>query len=163
MTTIRELTAQDTIPAEIARGVRIISSDSAKVQMVLTTPLLYQIGGDNPYIEFPEGLHISTYNHQNELVTELDAEYGKRFEREKRMLVEKNVVIINHQNGKKLLTERLYWNEATNKIYNDVFVTIIEQDKTIHADSLRSDQKFEHVELFNVRGTIDVKDEKINQ
>ncbi len=162
MQTIRELTMTDTIPAEIAKDVRIIYSDSARLQMILKSPLMYQIGGDEPYIEFPEGLHVETYNADNQLVSELSAEYGKRYEKTKLMEIEKNVVVINHNSGKKLLTEQLFWNERTNKIYNSVFVTIIEKDKTIHGDSLRADQDFDHVEIFNIRGTIKVKDEGID-
>jgi LPS export ABC transporter protein LptC len=159
METIRDLTTLDTIPAEIAKDVRIIFSDSARIQMVLTSPLLYQIGGDKPYVEFPEGLSIKTYDQYDNLVTELTAEYGKRFELEKRMIAEKNVVVINHSSNKKLLTERLIWDEITKKIYNNVFVTIIESDKTFHGDSIRADQNFNVVELFNFRGTINIKDE----
>ncbi len=161
METIRELTMMDTIPAEIAKEVRIIYSDSAKVRMILTSPLLYQIGGEEPYIEFPKGLHINTYNKNNVLVSELQADYGKRFDRSKLMEVENNVIIINHQSGKKLLTEHLFWDERTKKIYNKDFVTIIEKDKTIHGDSIRADEGFDHIEIFNVNGTIDIKDEKV--
>lgn len=161
METIRDLTTTDTIPAEVAKDVRIIFSDSARIQMVLTAPIIYKIGGDKPYIEFPEGLHIKTYDENNKEISELQAEYGKRFEKTKLMEVEKNVIVINHNSGKKLLTEHLFWNERTRKIYNSVFVTILEEDKTIHGDSLRADQSFEYYEIFNVRGTINVKDEEI--
>jgi len=159
METIRELTSTDTIPAEIAKDVRIIFSDSSRIQMVLTSPKLFKVGGDDPYIEFPEGLFVETYNDDNDVVSELSAEYGKRFEKTKLMEIEKNVVVINHNSGKRLLTEHLFWDERTKKIYNSVFVTIIEEDKTIHGDSLRADQNFEHVQIFNVTGTINVKDE----
>ena len=162
METIRDLTSADTIPAEIAMDVRIIYSDSARVQMVLTSPILYQIGGDEPYLEFPKGLHIKTYDENNNEVSELQAEYGKRFQRSKLMEVEKNVIVINHQSGKKLLTEHLFWDERAKKIYNSVFVTIIEEGKIIHGDSLRADQDFEYLEIFNVRGTINIKDEELN-
>ncbi|MDA3907137.1 MAG: LPS export ABC transporter periplasmic protein LptC [Bacteroidales bacterium] len=161
METIRELTLADTIPAEIAKEVRIIFSDSARIEMVLTSPLMYQIGGDDPYIEFPKGMMVETYDEDKSIVSELSAEYGKRWERTKLMEIEKNVVVINHNSGKKLLTEHLFWNERTKKIYNSVFVTIIEKDKTIHGDSLRADQAFEHVEIFNIRGTIKIKDEEL--
>lgn len=161
METIRELTMMDTIPAQIAKEVRIIYSDSAQVQMILSSPLLYQIGGDEPYIEFPKGLHINTYNKNNVLVSELQADYGKRYEKRKLMEVENNVIIINHQSGKKLLTEHLFWNERTKKIYNKDFVTIIEKDKTIHGDSLRANESFDHIEIFNVNGTVDIKDEEL--
>lgn len=161
METIRDLTTTDTIPAEIAKDVRIIFSDSGRIQMVLTAPIVYKIGGDEPYIEFPKGLHIKTYDKNNKEISELKAEYGKRFEKTKLMEVEKNVIVINHNSGKKLLTEHLFWNERTRKIYNSVFVTILEEGKTIHGDSLRADQGFEYYEIFNVRGTINVKDEKI--
>lgn len=162
MATIRELTTMDTIPAEIAKDIRIIFSDSANIQMVLTSPLMYKIEGKEPYVEFPYGLHIETFDAENILVSELSAEYGKRFEQKKLMEVEKNVVVINHKSGKKLLTEHLFWDERTRKIYNSVFVTIIEENKTIHGDSLRANQNFEHVQIFNVSGTIKVKDEGLD-
>lgn len=159
METIRELTMTDTIPAEIAKDVRIIYSDSARIEMVLTSPLMYQIGGEKPYIEFPQGLLVETYDHNNTIVSELSAEYGKRYQNSKLMEIEKNVVVINHISGKKLLTEQLFWDERTKKIYNNQFVTIIEKDKIIHGDSLRADQDFDHVVIYNFRATITVKDD----
>jgi len=162
METIRELTMADTIPSEIAKDVRIIYSDSAKIQMILTAPLLYQIGGEDPYIEFPNGLKIKTYDKNNKKISELQAEYGKRFQKSKLMEVEKNVIVTNYNSGKKLLTEHLFWDEKKKKIYNNVFVTLIEKDKTIHGDSIRADQSFKYIEIFNVRGTINVKDNEIN-
>jgi len=162
METIRELTMADTIPSEIAKDVRIIYSDSAKIQMILTAPLLYQIGGEDPYIEFPNGLKIKTYDKNNKEISELQAEYGKRFQKSKLMEVERNVIVTNYNSGKKLLTEHLFWDEKKKKIYNNVFVTIIEKDKTIHGDSLKANQSFEYIEIFNVRGTINVKDDEIN-
>ena len=162
METIRELTMADTIPSEIAKDVHIIYSDSAKIQMILTAPLLYQIGGEDPYIEFPNGLKIKTYDKNNKEISELQAEYGKRFQKSKLMEVERNVIVTNYNSGKKLLTEHLFWDEKKKKIYNNVFVTIIEKDKTIHGDSLKANQSFEYIKIFNVRGTINVKDDEIN-
>ena len=162
METIRDLTTTDTIPAEIAIDIRIVFTDSARIQMVLTAPILHQIGGEEPYVEFPEGLHIKTFDENNTVVSELEAEYGKRFQKTKLMEVEKNVIVTNHQSGKKLLTEHLFWDEQRKKIYNSVFVTIIEKDKTIHGDSLIADQSFDQLEIFNVRGTINIKDEELN-
>lgn len=161
METIRELTSTDTIPSEMAFDIRIIYSDSARVQMILTSPILYQIGGQEPYVEFPEGLHVKTFDEANNLVTELEAEYGKRYTRQKLIEVEKNVIVTNHQSDKQLLTEHLFWNEISKKIYNSEFVTIIEKGRTVHGDSMRADQNFDKLELFSFRATIEVKDEEI--
>jgi len=162
METIRELTTSDSIPSEIAKDVRIIFSDSAIVEMVLTSPVMVKVGGKEPYIEFPEGLLVKTYDNYHLVVSELQAEYGKRYERKKLIELYKNFVVINHNTGKKLQTEQLIWNEQTKKIYNSVFVTITEKDKTIHGDSLLSDQSFEQVTIYNVRGTIQIKDEDLD-
>ena len=50
------------IPTETARSIKIIYSDSAKVQVEITAPLLDHYSTENPYIEMPNGLNAIFYN-----------------------------------------------------------------------------------------------------
>jgi LPS export ABC transporter protein LptC len=65
-----------------------------------------------------------------------------------------DVVVTNNQ-GDKLNSEILFWNEQKDSIYNKAFVRVQTPDKIITAkDGFRSDTKFRHYELRGVQGVI---------
>src|SRR5437763_1739926 len=61
-------------PVESAKNIRIIYSDSAKVQVELTAPVLNHYESDNSYIEMPKGLKALFYDDQLKVKSRLDAD-----------------------------------------------------------------------------------------
>ena len=95
-----------TSPQETAKNIKILYSDSAHLEVVLTAPLLNHYEAENPYIEMPKGFKAVFYNDKLEVKSKLDADYGIRYERDQRMEARKNVTVINEK-GEKLNTEHL--------------------------------------------------------
>lgn len=159
MSTIQSLTVQDTLATESAKNIVAHYSDSGLLKAVLKSPELLKYGGDNPRMVFPQGIHVFFYDSIEELSSEIKSDYAIRYEKEKVMEVRKNVVIFDHKKGKELNTEVLYWNQDKRIIYNDAFVTIKENGRIMHGDSMRADENLDHFELFQVRATIDIVEE----
>ena len=72
-------------PQESARNIKILYSDSARLQVEITAPLLNHYETENPYIEMPKGFKATFYNDKLEVKSKLDADYGIRYERDQRM------------------------------------------------------------------------------
>lgn len=159
MSTIKILTQSDTLPSESARNIEVKYTDSGKLKAILKSPELLKYGGEDPYMLFPQGIHVLFYDSLENLVSEIESDYAINREKDQLMEVRKNVVIFDHENGKELLTEVLYWNQKEKKIYNNAFVTIKEDGRIMHGDSMRADENLDHFELYQVRATIDIIEE----
>jgi len=146
------------IPQESAKGIKIIYSDSARVKVELTAPVMNRYETDNPYIEMPKGLHATFYNERMEVKSSLDARYGIRYEREKRMEARRNVVVINEK-GDRLETEHLVWDERKEKLMSDNFVKITTKDEIIFGNGFEANQDFTRYRIFNIKGTISLSNE----
>ena len=159
MSTIQNLTVQDTLATESAIDIRVSYSDSGRLKAILESPLLEKYSTEDPYMLFPEGIHVFFYDSLETLVSEIKSDFAINYEKKKLMEVRKNVVILDYKNDKELLTEVLFWDQAKHIIYNNVFVTIKEDGQIMHGDSMRADENLEHFEMFQVRATIDIIEE----
>ncbi len=148
----------DKIPQESAKSIKILYSDSARVKVEITAPVLNRFESENPYIEMPKGLRTIFYNEKMEVNSRLDAKYGIRYEKEQRMEARKNVVVINEK-GDKLETEHLIWDERTEKLLSDEFVKITTKDEIIFGNGFEANQDFSKYKIFNIKGTISLNNE----
>jgi LPS export ABC transporter protein LptC len=142
-------------PIESAKNIKIIYSDSAKVQVEVTAPVMNHYESENPYVEMPKGLRAIFYDDQLNVKSRMDANYGIRYEREMKMEARKNVVVINEK-GERLNTEHLIWDEKNEKLISDEFVTITTKDEIIYGDGFEANQNFSKYRIFNIKGTISI-------
>ena len=156
--TINQVTTGKGLPSETMKGAEIIYSDSGMVKMKLTGPELDRYSGEKPYIIFPKGVKVLFYNDSLKVNSQLDANYGIRYEAEAKMEAKGNVVVVNIK-GEKLNTEHLFWDEAQDRIYTNEFVKVTTGDEAIYGDGLESNRDFTKWRIKNVKGTINIKDE----
>jgi LPS export ABC transporter protein LptC len=140
-------------PQESAKNIKIFYSDSARLQVEITAPVLNHYESENPYIEMPKGLKAIFYDDKLEVKSKLEADYGIRYEKEQRMEARKNVTVIN-QKGEKLNTEHLIWDERKEKLTSDEFVKITTDDEIIYGNGFEANQDFTKYKIFNIKGTI---------
>ena len=145
-------------PQESARNIKILYSDSARLQVEITAPLLNHYETENPYIEMPKGFKATFYNDKLEVKSKLNADYGIRYVREQKMEARKNVTVINEK-GEKLNTEHLIWDEKKNKLYSNEFVKITTKDEIIFGNGFEANQDFSKYKIFNIKGTISLNNE----
>jgi LPS export ABC transporter protein LptC len=147
------------IPTETARSIKIIYSDSAKVQVEITAPLLDHYSTENPYIEMPNGLKATFYNERMEVKSKLVADYGVRYEKDQKMEAKKNVIVTNEK-GDKLNTEHLIWDEKKQKLLSNEDVKITTKDEIIFGKGFEANEDFTKYKIFNIKGTISINNPK---
>lgn len=152
METISSLTVDESTPSETAKDVELIYSDSGRVMIKLVSPLLNRYLNEDPYIEFPEGLHLFFYDSAMNVKSELTANYGINWEEQKRMEVKDDVVITNHDKNEVLNTEHVIWDQRLKKIYSEVFVKRTTPDGVLYGDGFDADEKLNSWKLINPRG-----------
>lgn len=160
MKTINSISNSDTLPAESARDIEVIYSDSGKTLIKLIAPKLdrYQ-KKEEPYMEFPEGLKLLFYDSVMNVKTQLTANYGISWENKKLMEVKNNVVITDFEKTETLNTEQIIWNQKTRKIYSEVFVKRTTPDGVLYGDGFDADESLKTYKLRNPRGVFTVEDD----
>ncbi|MDQ3192956.1 MAG: LPS export ABC transporter periplasmic protein LptC [Bacteroidota bacterium] len=149
------------LPAESATDIEIIYSDRGVVRMKLNAPVLERYLGDNPYVEFPEGIQVVFFDSLKQPESKLTANYAINRESEKIMEAKRDVVVINEK-GEVLNTEHLIWNEEKASIYTEEFVKITTADEIIMGKGMEADQQFTKYKIKNITGTINIKSDEDN-
>lgn len=152
METISSLTMDDSLPSETATDVELIYSDSGRVMIKLISPLLNRYINEDPYIEFPDGLHLFFYDTAMNVESELTANYGINWENKKMMEVKDDVVISNHDKNEVLNSEHVIWDQNKKKIYSDVFVKRTTPDGVIYGEGFDADESLSTWKLRKPRG-----------
>src|SRR3712207_2294482 len=113
-------------PTMQSRNVATLFSDSSRLKIKLNASLQYQF--ENGDAEYPKGIHLTFYDSNQKVSSELQANYAKYDKIRDAYFVRGKVVVNNHAKGETMKTEELHWNKVKREIYTDKFVTI--QTKT---------------------------------
>ena len=149
-------------PSQIGDSVTLLYSDSTQLKVVLKANrmLIFNKNVTEPYTLLPKGLFVTFFDDQEKVSATLKANYGIRYDVKKQMEVKYAVELIN-KDGTKLETEKLIWNEVTQRIYTDVFVKITNRKEIIMGTGMESNQDFTKYEIKHVTGQIQINtDEK---
>jgi LPS export ABC transporter protein LptC len=150
------------LPVESSEKLEILYSDSARVKLKMTAPVLNRYHTEKPYTELPKGVHVEFYDDSLKVISVLTAGYAIRYDSESLMEAKTNVVVVN-QKGEKLNTEHLIWNERSAKIYSDAFVRITTADKVIFGNGFEANQDFTNYRIFKIKGTININKDEYTQ
>lgn len=153
----------DTLPDQSARDIEFTYSDSARVQIKLTSPFMNSYKGNDPYMEFPEGFKVVFYDTLMNITTRITANYGINYQNRKIMEARSDVVVINYITDEKLNTEELIWDQRKEIIFSNKFVKITSEDGVLYGDGLESDQTFSKRRIINPSGEILIEDDENSQ
>jgi LPS export ABC transporter protein LptC len=149
----------DSVMTELTENVEIKYADSGRLKAKLMAPLLERFSTENPYAVMEKGITGYFYNREGKPENSLKANYGIHYEKAKTIEV-RNAVKLTNAKNETLTTEKLIWDQRSGKIYTDQFVTINTAENIIYGTGFESNQNFSEYRIFNVQGTINVKDAK---
>lgn len=149
-----------TLPSLTVRDFRTIFTDSGKIQLVLTSPLMEQYDNTEvPYSEFRTGITVKFYEGHEEPVASVTANYAKYTKSDNLWELKDSVVVIN-EDGDKLETEVLFWDQKKDLIYSDRFVRITNEDQIVMGTGFESDPRLQRRRIRKVSATITLRDEE---
>lgn len=137
---------------------------NSKLKATVSAPITKKYDQiDQPYLEFPKGVHVIFYNDSIKKESELTAEYAIYYEKKQLWEARKNVVVTNEK-GSMLKTEQLFGDEKQQKIFSVKKVTIIEPDSTViqGKKGFESNTSFTIYKFLDVNGIIQLKEEYDN-
>lgn len=149
----QEFTRED-VAMEIMRGVEILYSDSARVQVRIHAPLLRNITDpEMPRQEFPEGVQVDFLKQNGDVGSWLVARFGARMLETGRVIA-RDSVVLQTEKQEVLETEELIWDEQSGKIRTDKFVKMTKTDEVIYGFGLEAEQDFSYWRILAPKGSI---------
>lgn len=158
---VNSLNLEQEYPQQSAKDVEVLYSEKGRVSMQLNAPVLHQYGGEEPYDEMPEGVHVKIFDSLMKITTELTSNYAIRNTYLGQMEAKYDVVVVNEK-GEQLNTEHIIWDEKTAKITSDVFVKITTDNQVIMGEGLEADEDFSSYRILKPTGIINIENDSIN-
>lgn len=160
---IKQLSAAETtVAVDSTTNVDIIYSDSAKVKLHMTSPLLLQHTDDKhpekSFQEMPHGVKIVFYDTTRHETGNIVADSAINHVAAKIIEFHKNVVATNAQ-GDTYKSDELIWDQTARKIYSNKQVTFTTVNGDVSVGSpFTSDEKFLKPQLGHATGLFHVTD-----
>jgi LPS export ABC transporter protein LptC len=144
-------------PLATAHNIRMIYTDSMKIQAILTAPKHVDFTNLSfRYAEFPEGLKVvffDTAGNENEVL----ADYGILYDETKIIDLRGNVQLKSHD-GSVLTTNQLFWDAQTEWLFTEKPFKFKDKDYDFDALRLDTNKDFTKFQTGNLIGTITVSE-----
>ncbi len=148
------------LPSLSAKNFKTIFTDSGKVQLILSSPLMEEYDNkDIPYTEFRLGIKVLLFKGEEDTIGQVTSKYAKYTKNDNLWELKDSVVVLN-SNKDKLETELLYWDQNKDLIYTDRFVKISNKDQIMQGYGFESDTHLQHRKIKKVSATIYLNDEE---
>ena len=159
---INNITSVKELPNLAATDIEIRYTDSAKLQVKMEAPEIEQYTSvDEPYIEFPKGIHVKFFDSLARVESEISSRYAIYYQENDLWEARQNVVAKNVQTGEQLNTELLYWDEKKGTVYSDKFTRITNDEGVFYGEhGFEADQTLSRWKLIGSKGTVNIEDEE---
>jgi len=156
---VQDFLAEKNLPIGVAKNIYTIQTDSGLVKTKLIAPVLHDFSNreDHPYMEFPNGLTVVTYDKKGDSVV-LIADYSITYTNTNISEVKNNVNITNYADTSKLITDQLFWDANEHYIYTEKKFTLITKTDTIHGKGFESNEDLSKLNMKSVSGTLYIKE-----
>lgn len=115
-------------------------SDSGYTRYHITTPLwLVFEEAQEPHWNFPDGLYIVKFDNQMHEDGNFTADTATYFSQKRLWRFDRNVRMRNTA-GDRFVTQQLFWDQQSEKLYSDSFIHIERADRVIEGYGFTSDQ-----------------------
>ncbi len=113
---------------------------------------------EEPYWEFPKGLHFERFDETLHIDANFHSNYAKYFDKKQLWVFRGKVKAVNIE-GKMFETEHLFWNQVTKKIYSDTIVKITTPTEVAFVKDFTSNESLTESYGKNARGMMAVEKE----
>ena len=134
---VRDFLADKNLPIRVGKNIHNIHTDSGRVDLKISAPLLHDFENrkKHPYTEFPEGIKIVKIDKNKDSVI-VTGNYAITYSKTSISEIKDKVVVVNHADYKKLLTEQLIWDQKAKYFYTEKPFTLITTTDTIYGIGL---------------------------
>ncbi len=154
---VKAVDIDNTGPERVTFNAVYFYSDSGIVRNRLKASKVEMFKGDSNLTRISEGLELTFFGLKDENNSVLTANNGVILQDKARMEVYNDVQFVNAK-GEELNTERLIWEQDSDRVFTDQFVRITRAQDTIYGNGLVANQDMSWYKLTGVSGGFTVKD-----
>jgi len=131
---VRDFLASKNLPIGIAKNAYHVYKDSGRITSKLITPLLNDFSNrkEHPYNEFPKGIKIINFDKNRLDSVTITGNYALSYSKTSVSEIIGNVIVLNHTEGSKLVTEQLYWDQNTKYFFSEKSFILTNPTDTIY-------------------------------
>lgn len=139
----------------VAYGIRFHVTREGVREGTLTadTAFMYQ---DSSFAAL-RNLHLVTFTQTGEPKGEVTAVRGGLYTETNRMWARGDVVLLIHEDGRRVETEELHYDPNRDRIWSDTATVLIQDGERFEGSSFESDLDFTNVVVHRGRGTLDLE------
>ena len=162
MAEVSKFIEDDAVAVEVGEEVKMLYSDSGRVEMMIEAPLLHRLlDKREPKREFPAGLEVFFLDKEQKVQSWLIGKSAIEDENKQVITIRDSVVLFNH-NAEKLETDELIWDKTKNIIYTKQFVRITTKDEQITGYGFEADREFKYWKIIAPQGSVKVNPDKLD-
>jgi LPS export ABC transporter protein LptC len=137
---VRDLFLTKNQPVRVTEGMNHVYKDSGRVTSKLITSLLLDFSNrtDHPYNEFPKDIVLVSYSNRGKDSITIRGDYCITYTKTLISELKGNVVILNHTDKSKLVTDQLYWDQNTDYLFSEEKFTLTSPDNVINGVGFES-------------------------
>ncbi len=164
MRDVMRLPSNQLAPSQVGDSITLLYSDTSRLRVMLQANrmLVFTKNTREPMRILPKGVFVTFFDNKGHISATLRANYAVHYEMTKRMEAKYKVEVVNTK-GEKLETERLVWNEATERISTDAPIKITTGNEVIRGVGFESNQDFTNYQIHQVTGVFHLAEETIKQ
>ena len=157
---VQDLTNRKDTPEVSGKDIEFIRTDSTRIVYRAYAVEFIQVKNEEAeYNEFPKGGKLISYDDDETQAWQIKANYAKNIKSDELWELRNDVEAIS-DDGKKINTELLYWDQKKKLIYSDQYVRITTADnQVLEGNSFTSDEKMNKITLKKVTGEVYLDDE----
>lgn len=155
---IKALTEMQDAPSLEIENLETVMLDSGHVKHRLITPLLIRYdNAEEPYDDFPKGLHFLTYDKNGEIVAQVKCNNARHYAKKQLWELNNNVEAINEK-GEILNTEQLFWDMKEKLIYSEKHVKITTNTDVINGIGFESKEDLSNYTIKNIIAIAEIEE-----
>ena len=145
-------------PTMMTRDVETLISDSGITRYRIVSPLwLVYDEAKVARWRFPNTLHLEKFDELLRVVATVDCDSATYYKSRQLWQLDGNVRIENALK-EKFLTNQLYWDQRSHKVYSDSFIHIEKPDRTLEGYGFTADERMTSYTIRSVSGIFPAKD-----
>lgn len=159
MKEVQSLTSNQNIPLQTGKEVEYIFTDSTRIQYrAYAVEFIETETEEGKVNEFPRGGKIISYDTDETVAWQIEANYAKNYGAEELWELRNNVVA-HSDDGKTINTELLFWDQKKKLIYSNQYTTVTTEDgQVIEGTSFTSDEEMNEIRMKDLKGEVYLED-----
>lgn len=155
---IAAISNRSELPRLRATDISTVISDSGITRYRISAPQWDMFDkASQPYWEFPRGIHFEQFDENLKVYANIHSNYARFLEYQKLWQLRGNVRMMNIK-GELFESERLFWDQAAERIYSDTIVKITQTTSIIYAVGFESNQQMTKYLFKSTKGIFPVED-----